>query len=394
MIPIASIITPAALTIAISPTIPVPSNITQVPNVDFLSLNFANIDFESGGSALQYSGPRNAVIKVVAATAAQGTILPISPPSPNSSWILEFTGPSIDCTALQGSALENIKENIQTVIAINNCEIDFGYIGWTPSYNGRNPELLTIPFVLSENNASYTFQDAYLGPLPTELSDLRGPIPATFYAATFPNMTDNGVALDLSCFDNTNPLPNASVVQCVLYNTSYQASFSFINGEQTVDITKAETPYNIVIPYSTLEWDGNNAIFSNYLPNGTIIPNSWNSTIVQTLSYQAVMESLGQVLVGLVYNSWPTGAIVYNSTSVMSTVLSESEQLAWLDSYPFPGDVTGPATFKQLSDQNPGRYWNGIDTMGSTQSTMPFKGLLESLFQNIVIGLMSSKLLQ
>ena len=106
------------------------------------------------------------------------------------------------------------------------------------------------------------------------------------------------------------------------------------------------------------------------------------------------MESLGQVLVGLVYNSWPTGAIVYNSTSVMSTVLSESEELVWLDSYPFSSSVTGPETFKQLSDQNPGRHWNGVDTMGSTQSTIPFKELLENFFQDIVIGFMSFKLLQ
>jgi hypothetical protein len=184
------------------------------------------------------------------------------------------------------------------------------------------------------------------------------------------------------------------VVQCILYNTSYQADFSFINGEQTVAITKAETPYNTVIPYNFLEWDSNNAIFSNYFANGNIIPNSWNTTIVQALSYQAVMESLGRVLVSLVYNSWPAGAIAYNSTSVMSTVLTEAQELAWLESWPFPSSFTGPSTFKQLSDQNPGRYWNGVDTVDSTQSTMPFKELLENLFLNIVISLMGSELLQ
>jgi hypothetical protein len=78
------------------------------------------------------------------------------------------------------------------------------------------------------------------------------------------------------------------------------------------------------------------------------------------------MEPLGQLLVDLVYNSWSTSAIVYNSTSVILIVLSESEELAWLDSYPFSSNVTSPETFKQLSDQNPGRYWNGVDTMVST----------------------------
>jgi hypothetical protein len=370
---------------------------TQVPNVDFLSLDFANIVFQMGGGGLLYTSPRNAVIKVVAATAAQGSILPISPPAPNSSWVVNFAGPSIDCTNMQGSALDDIKKNIQAVVAIDNCTTSFGYIGWTPSYHlegddWANPELLTLPFILSQNNTSYTFQDGFLGPLP--LTEERSPTPATFYAATFPNMTNNGLSLaPLNCHDTSNPSPNTTLVQCVLYNTSYQASFSFINGEQTVDITQAETPYNILRPYSYLEIDSHDTIFSNYSANGTIIPNSWNTAKVQTLSYQAIMGSLGQVLVGTIYNSWPTGAIVSKSTSVMSTVLSEAEELAWLDSYPGWSN-RALATFKQLSDQYPGQYWNGADVVNDTQSTMPFKELLESLFRNIVIGLMSSKLLQ
>ncbi|KAE9368893.1 hypothetical protein N431DRAFT_382690 [Stipitochalara longipes BDJ] len=395
LVPIASIVTPAALTVAVSPTIPAPSNMARVPNVDFLSLNFANLLFHGGDSALSYTGPKNAVIRVVAATSAQGSILPISPQAPNSSWVLNFAGPSIDCTNVQGSALDDIKKNIQTVIAIDNCSTSFGYIGWTPSYTDfNNPKLLTLPFILSQNNTSYTFQGGSLGPLPVNLGFEAGPIPATFYAATFPNMTYNGGQLSpANCHQDLNPLPNATVVQCTLCNTSYQASFSFINGEQTVNVTQAETLYNMVKPYSTLAGDEDYAIFSNYSANGTVIPNSWNTTKAQTLSYQAVMDSLGHILVGTIYNSWPDGALVSNSTSVMSTILGEAEELTWLDSY--PGYFRGlPMTFQQLSDQSPGQYWNGVDSVNDTQSTIPFKELLESLFQNITIGLMTSKLLQ
>lgn len=394
LVPIASIITPAALTVTVSPTIPAPSNMVRVPNVDFLSLNFANLLFHGGDSDLQYAGPKNAVIRVVAATAAQGSILPVSPQAPNSSWVLNFAGPSIDCTNLQGSALDDTKKNIQAVITIDNCSTSFGYIGWTPSYSDfDNHELLTLPFILSQNNASYTFQGGSLGPLHIDGFE-PGPIPASFYVATFPNMTYNGGQLSpANCHEDPNPLPNATVIQCVLYNTLYQASFSFINGEQTVNITQAETPYNMVKPYFTLAGDQDYAIFSNYSTNGTVIPNSWNTTKAQTLSYQAVMDSLGHVLVGTIYNSWPDGALVSSNTSVMSTVLGEAEELAWLDSY--PGYFRGqPMTFQQLCDQSPGQYWNGVDTVNNTQSTIPFKELLESLFQNITIGLMTSKLLQ
>jgi hypothetical protein len=41
-----------------------------------------------------------------------------------------------------------------------------------------------------------------------------------------------------------------------------------------------------------------------------------------------------------------------------------------------------------------GYYWNGIDVVDDTPPTIPFRQALESLFQNITIGLMSSKLLQ
>jgi len=60
----------------------------RVPQIDFLSLNFAKlIPREEEEGEVLYTGPMNAVDKVVAATVAQGSILPLihSPPAPNSS---------------------------------------------------------------------------------------------------------------------------------------------------------------------------------------------------------------------------------------------------------------------------------------------------------------------
>jgi hypothetical protein len=51
-------------------------------------------------------------IAPIAATAAQGAILPLEPPAPNSSWILDFVGPSIIYTDLQDSIVNAIKNNI------------------------------------------------------------------------------------------------------------------------------------------------------------------------------------------------------------------------------------------------------------------------------------------
>lgn len=78
LIPIASVNIPSTLNIAFSPTNLVPSAMLRVPNIDFLSLNFANI--ESAMTDFHYSGPKYAVDRVVAATLAEGSILAISPP--------------------------------------------------------------------------------------------------------------------------------------------------------------------------------------------------------------------------------------------------------------------------------------------------------------------------
>lgn len=162
----------------------------RVPNVDFLSLNFANIPMPEGLSrTYQYSSPKYAVDKVVGATTALGSILPISAPAANSSWILDFAGPSITCTDMQGSALDAVKENIQAVVQIELCMTSFGYIAWTPAQVlvGEKYELYTLSFVIAPNNTSYALQDETLGPLPI---DGPLPTPATIYVATFPNMTN------------------------------------------------------------------------------------------------------------------------------------------------------------------------------------------------------------
>jgi hypothetical protein len=166
---------------------------------------------------------------------------------------LDFAGPSIICADLQSSAVDSIQKSIQAAVAIANCETAFRYIAWTPLYilSGSAYELYTLPFIPSPNNTSYSLNDGSLGLSP--LGNGLAPIPATFYAATYPNMTDeNWFGTEgLGCKQAsgggaTNPLQNITVIKCELHNSSYRTSFSFINGEQTVDITMDKTPLNSV----------------------------------------------------------------------------------------------------------------------------------------------------
>jgi hypothetical protein len=234
----------------------------------------------------------------------------------------------------------SIQKNIQAAISIDNCETAFGYIAWTPSYilSGSAYELYTLPFVLSPNNTSYSLNDGSLGPRP--LGDGLAPIPATFYAVTYPNMTDEnwfgteglGCKEQASGGGATNLLQNITVIQCELHNSSYHALFSFRNGEQTIDVTMDKTPLNSVSPIFVLDMTSPYGPLANY-SNGK--PIAYKTAEVETLSYQAVMASFGSVLVGTLWNSQGSnGGIVANGTSVMSTVLGEAEELGWMNDHP------------------------------------------------------------
>jgi hypothetical protein len=336
LIPIISVTTPSALTIAIAPINPIPSKLFRVPNVDFHSTNF--IDLASDKDTISYTGPRYTVDKIVAATAAQGAILPLEPPAPNSSWILDFVGPSITCTDLQDSVVNAIKNNIQAAVEITGCQIAFGFIAWTPTWTTidmadgfMTAELYTLPFIVS--NTTYSLQGGSLGPLPA--SDAPSPpFPATFYTALFPTMTDEDQTDDGEtkaewCKEGPTPLPNFTAIQCGLYNVSYHASFSFIQGQQTISITQDDTPYNSVTTISVLTGPDETAIYGT---NGNVI--AYKPAIVQSLAYQAVMDFFGKVIVGTISNSMDSyGGLITKDTSMMSTILSDTQELAWLNKY-------------------------------------------------------------
>jgi hypothetical protein len=86
------------------------------------------------------------------------------------------------------------------------------------------------------------------------------------------------------------------------------------------------------------------------------------------------MASFGSVVVGTLWNSHGSnGGIVANSTSVMSTVLGEAEELGWMNDYP-PKNVHFIGTLQQaIAREDPGQLWNGLDVVDDIQSAIPFK---------------------
>jgi hypothetical protein len=337
---------------------------STVPFVDFTSLNFASIMNELGQlEAFIYRGPQYSVQEVVTASSADGSILPIEPIGSNSSWSLVFDGPAIDCNAVSPEEKVAILGNIEEYMTADSCETSFGYISWTPDSTG------SVPFYNDSSNYNLrpsTWSTAAPGQLKT-------------YLATFPNMTD--MSLTRGCEDNAiqEMLGNATVTSCGLYNTTYETSFSYINGRQNISVTSAEHHNDI---YAVPPLTGANLEF--------------NKTTIQNYAYQAVWDAFGRTLVGLIYSSKVAdngGAIITDNTTIMASALSNTEELAFLRDWSSQYSSQVLNSFQQTLLEG-SEYFDGTWILQAPASTSPLASTLEESFRKATISLMSSSLLQ
>jgi hypothetical protein len=337
---------------------------STVPFVDFTSLNFASIMNELGQlEAFIYRGPQYSVQEVVTASSADGSILPIEPIGSNSSWSLVFDGPAIDCNAVSPEEKVAILGNIEEYMTADSCETSFGYISWTPDSTG------SVPFYNDSSNYNLrpsTWSTAAPGQLKT-------------YLATFPNMTD--MSLTRGCEDNAiqEMLGNATVTSCGLYNTTYETSFSYINGRQNISVTSAEHHNDI---YAVPPLTGANLEF--------------NKTTIQNYAYQAVWDAFGRTLVGLIYSSKVAdngGAIITDNTTIMASALSNTEELAFLRDWSSQYSSQVLNSFQQTLLEG-SEYFDGTWILQAPVSTSPLASTLEESFRKATISLMSSSLLQ
>jgi hypothetical protein len=174
LLPVASVITPATLKVKLAPVSN--STLMRVPRVDFHNLNFFSTDTMLIGSqsheAVQYRSSKPLVKKVASATAAQGKVMAIAPPSVNSSWSLDLHSPILRCGQVDQSLDEAIRQNIEDCVrsmslsdtgseGTNVRLLSYGYIAWAPGDSSTNGSL---PFV--KEGSTYKQREGLLGPLP------------------------------------------------------------------------------------------------------------------------------------------------------------------------------------------------------------------------------------
>lgn len=340
-----------------------------VPRVDFTSLNFATM--ARTGELIEptyaYSGPQFEVQRAVTASVTEAQILGITPPYLNSSWTLAFDGPALSCSIVNSTMNNTISENIYA--AMNDSSLQYLYLSWTPSYDS------VLPFVY--NDEYFDLHTATIGP---QTTDTRTGYPANLYPETLSPLTlfvaalPNGLSEEINSFTNyTVPvLANATIAQCVLQNVSYTVDFAFTNGVQNVRIITDD-------PHNAITWS---ARFRG---------NTLSASTVEGFSYQAVMHAFGDVLVGSIRLSNRGDPKFYMTSSAISTELANANELEFLSSYNFtnPGTNTGLT----LHDM-PNGTWNGLSVARTRTPRASMTEILEGMFQNATVSLMTSYMLR
>ena len=211
------------------------------------------------GLSYMYAGPSLTVQRITDAVAAQGYILPVAAPAVNASWDLNFNGPSLHCNAVSSefgqAALANILEYTFArtkgdSTRSTNCTTGPGYVAWHPGMMAPDMSMTELlPFVIDYSNSSssalsgtpggtlnndnehgYPYNDmatVFLAIAPTLFSTT----PAEGYSPPTMCQGKPWYKAGLDTYYNTS-----MVLRCDVHNSTYDTTFSFVNGVQDVKI--------------------------------------------------------------------------------------------------------------------------------------------------------------
>ena len=416
--------TPATLSVGINVPDPIRMN---VPNVAFSSLNLAAPMAEYGTSGANltglnyvYGGPSLTVQRITDAVAAQGSILPVKAPAVNSSWTLDFNGPSLRCKPVGADIRKPILANIlnytyerQAGDSSSDCGHGPGFVAWHPS--GMTPyssadELL--PFIISNSNSSrdpLNNNDKYGYPYP-DMASIFIAIAPTLFSSVFaegswrPTMCKGKpwYKAGLATYHNTS-----TVLRCDMHNATYQTNFSFVDGVQKVDISNVtdvtDTPMDtlgMVLAY----FDSLNQTIVNSNPHAC--PPSESSTekclydplVMSTISYQAIMHAFTKLVAGTISlgDMEDLDVLVTSTTRLSSTVLAEAPELAFLQNMKsqMQDEGTTPPVQQEAVTWQQKPFAGLVNSAAAANSALPFQQALEQVFQNITLSLMSAPDLQ
>ncbi|KAK5674200.1 hypothetical protein LTS10_013037 [Elasticomyces elasticus] len=386
--PIATIITPA--TLSVSSGLRKSFSMMQVPQFDFTTLDYSATMHMAGSVAYSYSGSSQSLQKIASAVLARGQILPINPPSSNTSWTLEFWGPALHCQEVQGAERDAIWVNIWN--SYQNATRSWAFLAWVPSSNGSTAQRMDLPFTVgSDDPALYPDTLSY-------------GVDIALYLAVLPNMLDvtpSGAQNRL--FDAMDLTANS------LVNTSYSKAFSYPNGLQNAQVlwntSQSSPPVSALGELYMFDVDPEPEFYLNTTYKYTFLqaePPTARSCFVdpvplQQVAYQSVFDAFGILITGYVRRNDFEVYGLNATTMSMRTILAQSKEIAairaWKPSVSY-GTLAPQSDLQTVLQHTEQSTLQGLTNNLPKKIQCSLKDMLEKAFENITISILSDPDLQ
>ncbi|KAL4786620.1 hypothetical protein BJX76DRAFT_95580 [Aspergillus varians] len=264
-IPLVTVFTPS--TLSVQPAVGTVVQQQQMPAIDFEFSKWYTMD--DGGPM----GPTPSLSRFMTGAVLQGSILNAPAPAPNSSYSLAFFGPLIQCSNSSANVSQQVYDFAVKVSA---------------------PYLTFLGFTPSSDNISYAMYQRYYRD-----AGFQG----------FDDGDENAEIVDKLVMTVWPYHDDRWVIECGIYNASYEVNFNFTNGIQSTEITDLEVHDRVL----------------NHEQH--VMPAPPNED--QLFAYTAMMRVLRDLLEGRC-NSNPSTCVF---TQVYSTALVNSKQIWELVNY-------------------------------------------------------------
>ncbi|KAI1334325.1 hypothetical protein F5Y15DRAFT_429510 [Xylariaceae sp. FL0016] len=345
LIPLATIFAPPTLTVA-------PADFTSyenhsLPAINFETAGFATITYANPGAGANpgnvsailpiYGGPSPPLSRLVMATAMRGELPNFSPPTENSSYRLDFNGPRVQCKPAPTDILKSFDSADCQFLVQNNSECRYSYLAWPPTKSDIVP--YNVSDMIDNSLPLHPFtkgsSDSYLGAYDYG--------PATLF-----------IAADARVYEGT-----WTVLNCSLRNSTCTFEFDFQSISQRISLLQTRDNNEVGV-----DWlDDSESDFEN--------PDSiYNSRI----NYQALMECLGRLLAGSVYDNFGLETLFQTGIALQSDLAYTKE--------PFP-----IYNFTLVSRE--AYNITVLDALKSPNFNRPLADVVEEMFMNMTLALFS-----
>lgn len=397
LVPLASLLPPATLSVLPATTTNYTSAHIAVPNFADVVMSESNQARMAGGVSMnsdgtisygdtpdtivdRYVGSSLQISRLVTTTAYRGAVPDYQTLYPNSTYELDFNGPAMQCRPIPQEILEPFNRAAGcNLLARNgsseeNCPSMVPYVSWVPDGNDLVPfgngslqhQLLPLEAELGQLQTSFGYNTRYLGQSPNG--------PASVFVATRSQVPP----IDAGNWD---------VLNCSMYNATYVVNVSSDSNRQSL-AHLAEVRIIGSAPFHSQA-------------SGRDSDKQGSAQDLAMFSYMGMMESLNKVLVGTIVTDGGFGPNEYylsqqslrvQSASLMSTLLAFSHELV-----PFMSRSRSKSDPAPLDDDQ----WTDVASLEYNIISMPNEALtspsynqslgsaIEELFQNMTMSLFS-----